>query len=306
MNRRCILGGGRILEVTTEKFRTANAEKTLAYLQPLQKEDVKSFLSPYFSKFPNRPVTVEEIVSATGFSVQSVEAVIKSRLRTGKLLHFDGRGYFERSRYDLLKSQLVQSSKKILSRDSVKLALNEEEIRCRLSPDLDNALFEKMLGDLCNEEELVRCEGGYRIPNLVISHPRQRERLVEKVIAFAKSQGCATFSVGTFKKLYGKNFTFKDVEKAFNQLYEQKKLVLLNDGRFLNVEAMQEIKDKVSARLQKKGSIAIKDCKEILGYGRTRAVPILDYLDEIGLTCRVGDIRVLVSNNNMRSKQGRR
>ena len=70
MNLHCVIGGGKILETPKEKFRAAKAEKTLAYLQPLQREDVKSILGLYFSKFPSRPVTAEEISSATGFPVE--------------------------------------------------------------------------------------------------------------------------------------------------------------------------------------------------------------------------------------------
>ena len=106
MNLHGVIGGGKILETPKEKFRAANAEKTLAYLQPLQRDDVKSIISLYFLKFPSRPVTVEEIASATGFPVETIQGAIKSRMRTGKLLHLDGRGYFDRGRYELLKNQV--------------------------------------------------------------------------------------------------------------------------------------------------------------------------------------------------------
>jgi selenocysteine-specific elongation factor len=56
---------------------------------------------------------------------------------------------------------------------------------------------------------------------------------------------------------------------------------------------MEEIKEKVTELIHRKGKLAIQDSREILGYGRSRAIAVFEYLDAIGLTCRVGDVRVL-------------
>jgi len=56
---------------------------------------------------------------------------------------------------------------------------------------------------------------------------------------------------------------------------------------------MEEIKKKTCNLIKGKGSIGIGDCKEIMGYGRTVGVPVLEYLDSIGFTRRDGDKRTL-------------
>ena len=196
---------------------------------------------------------------------------------------------------------MVDIAKKIFSKDAFKLAVSSNEIRFRLDSNLDDALFERMLGELCKEGKLTRTEKGYRIPNFVVKLPSQREKLVEKVVEFARNQGYATFSAGTFKKLYGDNITYRDVEKVMNHLHAQKKLVRLNDDRFITTEAMEEIQEKVKGLILRKGSLTLHDSWEILGYGRSRAIAIFEYLDTtVGLTCRVGDVRVLRSEDRLR------
>jgi selenocysteine-specific elongation factor len=124
----------------------------------------------------------------------------------------------------------------------------------------------------------------------------QRKDLISTVIEFAQRQGHATFNVGTFCDLYGECFNDREVARALDCLHSQKKLIRLNDGRFLSVEAMQEIIRKITGLIIKKGNMSLNDCREVLGYGRMRAIPILDYLDSIGLTRREGSVRVLASN----------
>jgi selenocysteine-specific elongation factor len=293
VNLHSVIGGGTILEIPKEKFRAANAEKTLGYLQPLQRDDVKSVISLYLIKYPSRPVTAEEIASATGFHVESIQAAISSKMRTGKLLYMEGRGYFDKGLYKLLKNRLVEIAKDILSREAFKLGISGDEIRFRLMPNLDDALFERILHELRDEGKLIKTDAGYRITNFVARLPPHRERLIEQLVEFAKAQGYKTFSAGTFWKRHGEGISHRDVEKVLDHLHARKKLVRLNDDRFLTVEAMEEIKEKVTELIHRKGKLAIQDSREILGYGRSRAIAVFEYLDAIGLTCRVGDVRVL-------------
>ena len=305
MDLHSIIGGGKILETPREKFRAVKAEKLLTYLKPLQSENAKTIIRLYFLRFPSRPVTVQEIAFATGFPEENIQSIVSSETRVGKLLYLEGRGYFDNSRYKLVKTLLVEVVKQILSKDAFKSAANSDEIRFRLDPILDDAIFDRMLSELCNEGKLMKNEAGYRIPNFVVRHPSKWEKLVEMVGEFAKNQGYATFSVGTFWKLYGEGFTHRDVEKVVDHLHAQKKLVRLNDGRFLTAEAIAEIKEKVVELIHRKGKLTLQDSKEVLGYGRSRAIAVFEYLDAIGLTCRAGDARLLVSENGIVSKQGR-
>ena len=85
----------------------------------------------------------------------------------------------------------------------------------------------------------------------------------------------------------------KELEKLLNYLCAQGELVRLNNGRFLSAQAMEEIKKRVIEVINIKGGITPADSKEILGYGRTVGIPVLEYLDSLGVTLRQGNVRML-------------
>lgn len=297
MNLHTVIGGGKILETTREKFRNVKSENTLAYLQPLHRDDVRSVTRLYFLRYPNRPISAEEISAETGLSVDGIHEEIRSRAKAGKLLRLDSRGYFVKARYELLKKKLVEVTREILSQDAFKTAASANEIRFCLEPSLDDAPFERMLGELCKEEKLVRTDAGYRIPNFVAKISSGRRQLIEQLVTYASNQGYSTFSAGTFCKLHRNAIQEREVQKVLDHLHAQKKFVRLNDGRYLTSESMQTIKDKVRALILRKGSLTIQDCWEIFGYGRNRAIPVLDFLDATGFTRRRGDARVLAQED---------
>jgi len=76
-------------------------------------------------------------------------------------------------------------------------------------------------------------------------------------------------------------------------LRDNKKLVRINDGRFLTTQAFEGIKKKVSNVIVQNGVFTLRDLKGTLGYGRSVGVPVLEYLDSIGFTRREENGRVL-------------
>lgn len=169
-----------------------------------------------------------------------------------------------------------------------------------MEPALDDAPFERMLADLCKEGKLEKTEAGYRVPHLVVGLSSEREILGARLLEYARGQGCTTFGAGTFCKLHGKTFNLKEIQKLLDYLHARKKLVRLNDGRFLTREAMEEIKEKARDKILREGRLTLAGSKEILGYGRTRGVAVLEYLDSIGLTYRAGDERFLLADHASR------
>jgi hypothetical protein len=56
---------------------------------------------------------------------------------------------------------------------------------------------------------------------------------------------------------------------------------------------LEEIKDRIKRLIAEKGSIRLAVSMEIFGYGRSRGIAVLEYLDDIGFTCRQGEVRTL-------------
>jgi len=90
-----------------------------------------------------------------------------------------------------------------------------------------------------------------------------------------------------------KKYPKKDIQKVLTFLTYQGKFVQLNDDRFLTIEAIEEVKQRIQKIISEKKSFTLSDSTEILGFGRTKGAPIFDYLDSVGFTKREGNLRTL-------------
>ncbi len=85
----------------------------------------------------------------------------------------------------------------------------------------------------------------------------------------------------------------KTVEKLLWRLKSSYQLILLDDKRFITPWAITAIKDDLQRFIHQNGCFSMQDCQTVFGYGRSQAVAVLEYLDEIGFTIRQENIRIL-------------
>lgn len=79
----------------------------------------------------------------------------------------------------------------------------------------------------------------------------------------------------------------------FQVLLDEGRLVRLNDEVILLMETWQEAVERIRAYLQARGTISAAEARDWLGTNRKIAVAILEKMDALGITRRVGDVRVL-------------
>jgi selenocysteine-specific elongation factor len=76
-------------------------------------------------------------------------------------------------------------------------------------------------------------------------------------------------------------------------LVEQRRIVQVGDQLAFTPEAFEEMRDRVVARLRERGKVTVADVRDLFGTSRKYVLGLLEYLDRIHVTRRVGDDRVL-------------
>lgn len=293
LNVNTVIAGGKILEISHEKYRKVKARAVTPCLTALQSGDIKEFVDRFFSRNYKQLITARDISQATGLSFTGFEAEISLRVSKGEFIYFKGKGAFKKNHYDSGKKKILNTIENVIRQDPLKKNLNAVEIVSKLETSFDEALLQKMLSELCSENKLMKIDGGFQLQNLKGKFSEKREYLIALLLKYAQKSGVVPFSADTIWKLHDKKFEKDEIQKLLDYLYFQKKLIRLSDKRFLTPEAVEEIKLRVKRVIVEKGGLTLAGSKEILGYGRGVGVPVLEYLDSIGFTFRDGNKRIL-------------
>ncbi|ROQ93201.1 selenocysteine-specific translation elongation factor [Desulfosoma caldarium] len=288
-----VLGGGTVLEVSNQKFRERKATKILPFLECLLREDVSGATDMLFQRSGNRALTLQDMTRATGFSSRRIADHVNQACRQDRYVLLGQEFYLPKAAYRHLIRETFQALSAILAETPLKAAVTAQEIKHRVDAHLDDAVCAHVLDTLVQRGMVARTESGYRLPEKVTALPRRQQEIVQRILDYAHKLGWRTFAVGTFCDEHGERYSRPEVQKLVDYLTAQKTLVRLRDGRYMTRKALEQIKERVRDKILRDGSLTIADCSQLFGFGRTRGISILDYLDSIGMTMRVGDRRVL-------------
>ncbi|WP_373501009.1 SelB C-terminal domain-containing protein [Desulfococcus sp.] len=296
MNRAAVIAGGRVLKTSKVKYRAGKAKALLPYLRALQSGRPEEILARLLDRHPYRPVTEGFAAEQTGLSPEICRREIERRVEGGEWLSLGEPGAVGKAAGNRLREMVLQIVAQTLRQDALRVDLKAVEIGDKLPADADRALIHWILAGLCREGRLIQEGGGYRMAEVTGRLTSTQMKLVEELHDFAAKAGITPFTAHTAWRSFRQGTSKRDVEKLLGYLARQHRLVRLNNDRFLSPEALEEIMGRVRAAISCRGHITANDCNAILGYGRTGALPVLEYLDEIGFTERRGNDRMLVSN----------
>jgi selenocysteine-specific elongation factor len=293
LNRNLVLGGGIVLEPTRQKYRPAKRDAIVPFLEALQAQDLPACVDIILDKNGDRLLTARDLASVTHFARLPIEAEMNARVHRRELIYFKGCGAIKRSHYDHLRKQALASVVSALRKDPFHTGLSATGIQNDLAPAIDPTLLAAILDDLIMSGELEETGGRYRLPTAQALLDEHRTMLQDRILAYIETTGICPFSSDAARQACLMAVETSEVRQILNYLTRQKQLIRLTNGRYLTPAALATIKSRVQRAIDDRGPMRLSDCKDVLGYGRMGAAPVLDYLDHIGFTIRNGNERML-------------
>ena len=158
--------------------------------------------------------------------------------------------------------------------------LPREELRNRLK--LSQAVFTLVLQRLADEGVLEETGAAVRAPgHRVVLSDAQEAEVARYVAALEREPYAPPTEIAIDAALVG-------------VLAERGSVVRVNDSIVFAAGAYREIVDRIVAHLREHGAITVADVRDAFGTSRKYALPLLEHLDQLHVTRRQGDQRVLL------------
>lgn len=148
-------------------------------------------------------------------------------------------------------------------------------------------LFDESVERWVEEGLLVAAGARIRLADHDIRLSEQQRRIADHILA---ALNAAAYTPPSVDELIA---DVDDGDELLGFLVEQGEVVRIAKGLVYAKDAFEEIRRQVVEHLEREGSIDVAHMRDMLGTSRKYTVPLLEYLDQIEVTRRVGDRRVL-------------
>jgi selenocysteine-specific elongation factor len=286
------LGGGRVLAVASPKRRRGRPE-ALAQLAALAGGDPDARVAAVLEMAGPAGLALEALVGRTALPPKSVEASLLRLGAKGGALLFDRerRGWVAGGVAQDLSRRLVAAVEAFHADHPLAAGVGREELRGRLPPITDPRLFQRLLAQLAERNELV-VEGDHvRRRGHAAASGAAGGALKEKVAAALGAGGLTPPWLAELPAAVGASVS--DVQAVLKLLLAEGRVVRVSAELWFDAGAIAALRSRLVAWLKERKGITTQEFKDLVGATRKHVIPLAEFFDREKVTLRVGEKRVL-------------
>ncbi len=285
------IGGGDILEVNPRKYRKYDPE-LIRYLGLLERRNNHEVLEWLVKKGGYEPALSGQLGQKIGLKGVEVDRICTNLTEKKILIPIDDESVIHTERYETLRKKIIKKLKLFHRDNPLQMAMPNGALRTKVSLKLDLGLFEYVLGGLSRERIIEVESGGVRLADRQIRLTSKQNSIVNRVDAICRASGFRSVGRSKTKEVFDSR-SKQEIAAILKFMALENQVVKLKDGRLIHADNMEKIKNLVKEHIQSRGKITPQGCRVLLDVGRDIYIPILEYLDDIKFTMRIGNHRVL-------------
>ena len=274
-------GGGIVLDVSPKIYK----RKDKWLISDLERRLTLNLPDLILSDLERKDLILRKnILRASNFSQSRIESSLVELEKAGKI--FLTRSLVtDKARWEEVLSEIIKEVEKTHQKFPFKIGLKSAELSGKLKVN-DNLLIEA-IKYLVKNGKIVQQEAYLRLsshqPKLSPEQTNLSRKILEKFVAHP-------LSPPTKEEILDEDSNYQDV---LIFLIQKGELIELKDGILFRKEDFEKIKSKIVDFIKKNGEATVSQLREHLSTTRKYMVPILEKLDQLGVTQRERDKRVI-------------
>jgi len=281
------VGGGEVVDPNPGRKHRRFRPEVLARLETLARGTPAEVLLQTLER--RGPLTVRDLLEASGLG-EAAPAALAELFSTGDAVVLDAvpepapaRLVVSRSWWSATTARMRDELAAYHARYPLRPGMSREELRSalRLDPRAYNGLMARAAADGLIVDEAATV----RLPEHQVRFTPQQQQAVDDLLARFRAAPYATPSVKEAAALVG--------EEVLGVLLARGDLVQVSPEVLFLRETYEEMVERIRTHIQQQGSITLAQVRDLFQTSRKYAQALLEYLDGVGVTRRVGDERVL-------------
>lgn len=287
------IGGGVIIEPTALKAKSFN----LAYVDSLKIKEsgrLEDIIENAIKRLSGNYPEIFHILKVLGKNKSDVEGMIEGLIKDGKVIKLanSDKSLYVHMNFLKEKGKEMQAIlTKFHKENPLKEGISKEEIKNRVfEKNIKQKIYDELLNIFSDRKIISLKEKSISLYGFEIIYTKEQEKIKNSIInAFTEAKYIPPKAEDFLLK--GKDNT--NFRIVFDSLLDSGKLVKVSEDCILTYECYMEAKEKVIDFIEKNSSITAAEARDLLSTSRKYAVALLENFDNIRLTKRVEDKRVL-------------
>ncbi len=283
------IGGGEVLDPHPQKIRI-HSPQLLNELETLRNGRAEEIIELWIARAEYEGVTQEKLPGKTSLSPQNVPNLIEKLISRGKIIRLNSL-LIHQKQYQEAQEQIRKCLRDYHHKFPLRSGMSREELKGKLGLQLREKIFNHLLQELIDTQEISLKEESISLAEHRIELPAEKKQLKDKIEKIYREGQLAP---PTFKELESiLSNTKKEIREAISLLFQEGLLIKVKDELYFHAKPYQEIEHRLRDFFNKKEEITTQEFKDLTRTSRKYTIPLLEYFDAQKITIRVGEKRKL-------------
>jgi selenocysteine-specific elongation factor len=191
-----------------------------------------------------------------------------------------------------MKELLVASLTAYHGHNPLQQGMPKEEWRTGLGRKVDAKVFQYCVNELIRKGVVVQEESMVRLTGHAVALKADEELLRHDLSEWYRSRGLSTPTIRETMDQFAE-YPPQLVKEVLDLLLRDGRLFKISESLYYTRELIEPLIASVLKYMEEHGEIDAPAFKDLTGLTRKFSIPILEYLDRVKLTMRIGDKRIL-------------
>lgn len=292
------IGGGMVLGNVSPRKRKRLQDKDREYnrgIMPILKDGtVEEKVLFLLRESGELGLTAEELSIRLGLFGKHLKKALTEPISTKKMVVVDSASqrYVALEIAEKMKEMLLGHLTGYHKNNPLQAGIAKEELRTGLGRKVDPKVFQYCLNELIRKGAVVQEESLVRLAGHQVALKADEEQLRRDLDAWYRSRGLSTPTIKETMEQFAE-YPPQLVKEVLDLLLRDGKLFKVSESLYYTKELIEPLIASVLRYMEQHGEIDAPAFKELTGLTRKFSIPILEYLDRVKITMRIGDKRIL-------------
>ncbi len=274
------IGGGTILDSNPGRRHRRFRADVLARLEALEAGTPEELVLQTLLR--TGAVERTALLERSGVPVAEGENVLVQLIDNGQAIAI-GRYVVAAPTWNQLGMRAIEAVSTYHRDNPLRLGMSREELRSRLQ--LLPAVFGPLVEDLVSKGQILEANALLKLPDHAVTFTSEQQSRIDRLLSALNAGGVNSPSIKECKDLA--------TEPVYAALVDRGDLVQISSDVVYRSTTYAELMQDLRAHLEQHGSITAAQARDLLNTSRKYAIALLEHLDDLRITRRVGDERIL-------------
>jgi len=244
-------------------------------------------------------LTADELGVRIGLFGKHLKKALQDPISTKKIVVVDSstQRYIIVEIAEALKALLLEKLALYHSNHPLLPGLAKDELRTSLDRKIDPKVYSYCINELIRKGEVVQEESVIRLAGHEVALKADEKQLQKELFEWYDQKGLCTPTIKETMDRF-EEYPSRLVKEVINIQIRDGNLLKISESLYYAKAVLEPLIASVVQYIEKNGEIDAPAFKELTGLTRKFSIPILEYLDRVKVTMRVGDKRILRKKAN--------